>query len=297
MGNAFAFTAVSDDESWAQQCINGAVDEVTRIEALLTTFTDDSETARINAAAGAHPVVVSAETFALIERSLRISRLTQGAFDVSYGAIDRRFWNFDTGMKTLPDREAAKAAVRRINYRNVELNTAECSVFLKAKGMRIGFGGIGKGYAADRAAAVMKAAGVKSGVVNAAGDLVTWGMQPDGSPWTIGIADPSNRKPHFSSLKVSGLAVATSGDYEKYVVINGRRYSHTIDPKTGFPVSGIKSATIICPSAELADALATPVMVMGVKAGLGMINQMNDIACIIVDDAEQIFTSKNIRLT
>ena len=138
--------------------------------------------------------------------------------------------------------------------------------------------------------------GIESGIVNAAGDLITWGKQIDGSSWTIGIADPEQTSRPFSSLNISNMAIATSGNYEKFIVINDIRYSHTIDPKTGLPVSGIKSVSIVCPSAELADALATPVMVMGVKVGLNLINQLNNVACIIVDDYDRIYTSKNINI-
>ena len=132
--------------------------------------------------------------------------------------------------------------------------------------MRIGFGGIGKGYAAEKAKTILQQMGIKSGIVNAAGDLSAWGFQPNGEPWTIGIADPDATHHPFSSLNITNMAVATSGNYEKYVVIDGKKYSHTIDPKTGLPVSGIKSVTIIAPNAELADALATPVMVNGNKS-------------------------------
>ena len=162
--------------------------------------------------------------------------------------------------------------------------------------MRIGFGGIGKGYAAERARLVLRERGIESGIVNAAGDLVTWGFQPDGKPWTIGIANPDASHQPFSYLNISNAAVATSGNYEKYVVINGKKYSHTIDPKTGLPVEGIKSVTIISSNAEIADAMATPVMVMGITVGLDMINQMRHIACIIIDDQDKIYTSKNINL-
>ena len=158
--------------------------------------------------------------------------------------------------------------VRLINYKNVIVDEKKSTVFLKEKGMRIGFGGIGKGYAAEKAKVVLQQMGIESGIVNAAGDLTAWGFQPNGKPWTIGIADPDTRHHPFSSLNITNMAVATSGNYEKYVVIDGKKYSHTIDPKTGLPVSGIKSVTIIAPNAELADALATPVMVMGIKAGL-----------------------------
>ena len=163
--------------------------------------------------------------------------------------------------------------------------------------MKIGFGGIGKGFAAERAKQLLMNNGVESGIVNAAGDLTTWGNQPNGKPWTINIADPDNQNEAFSSLNISGLAVATSGNYEKYVVIDGKKYSHTIDPKTGFPISGIKSVTIICPNAELADAMATPITVLGVDAGLSLINQMQQIACIIIDDDNTIYTSNNINIS
>jgi thiamine biosynthesis lipoprotein len=142
----------------------------------------------------------------------------------------------------------------------------------------------------------MQQAGAASGIVNASGDLVAWGHQPSGKPWTIGIADPERAGSPFSWLNITDMAIATSGNYEKFVMIDGKKYSHTIDPKTGLPVTGIKSVTIICPNAEIADALATPVMVLGIKIGLDMINQMKDIACIIIDDDNKVFTSKNIRL-
>ncbi len=296
MGNRFEISVVSGDAAFAETCIDAAIAEVSRIEALLTTFSPASQTNQINAQAGVAPVVVDQEVFALIGRSLKLSALTQGAFDLTYGSIDKRLWNFDTTMTALPDRETARQSVRLINYRNVLLNEADGSVFLREKGMRIGFGGIGKGYAAERARSVMTRLGVPSGVVNAAGDLTAWGTQPNGQPWTIGIADPNTRQTAFSTLSISGFAVATSGDYEKYVLIGGKRYSHTIDPRTGYPVTGLKSVTILAPNAELADALATPVMVMGQAVGQHLIDQMPQVACILIDDHDRLFTSKNIRL-
>jgi FAD:protein FMN transferase len=296
MGNRFEISVVSEDEQWANNLIDAAIAEIRRIEELLTTFKDTSQTNEVNANAGIRRVKVDKEVFDLIARSIRISDLTQGAFDITYGSIDKRLWNFDTTMKALPDKETAKQMVRLINYENIVLDEKECTVFLKEKGMRIGFGGIGKGYAADKAKLLLQQNGVESGVVNAAGDLITWGTQPDGKPWTVGIADPNSSHHPFSYLNISGMAVATSGNYEKYAVIDGRRYSHTIDPKTGYPVSGIKSVTIICPSAELADALATPVTVMGIKVGLNLINQMKGIACIVIDDDNRLYTSNNIRI-
>jgi len=297
MGNRFEITVVADDEIWAGQMIDAAVSEIQRIEALLTTFNNNSDTNRINEQAGIAPVPVSREVWQLVQRSLRISSLTQGAFDITYGSVDKRLWNFDKTMKALPDAAVAKKMVRLINYRNVVVNEQEGTVFLKEKGMRIGFGGIGKGYAAEKAREMLQQMGVKSGIVNASGDLTAWGLQPDGKPWTVGIAHPDMAGLPFSYLNISDMAIATSGNYEKYIVVNGKKYSHTIDPRTGLPVTGIKSVSIICANAEMADAMATPVTIMGIEAGLFMINQLKGIGCIIIDDNNRIFTSKNIHLT
>ena len=297
MGNHFEISVVADDEDWANTRINAAINEIKRIEKLLTTFDDNSETNLINRNAGIEAVEVCDETFQLIERSIRISNITQGAFDITYGSIDKSLWNFDTSMKTLPDKETAKEMVRLINYRNIILDRENKTVFLKEKGMRIGFGGIGKGYAAEMAKQVMQQMGVESGIVNASGDLTAWGLQPNGEEWTIGIANPNIKDQVFSFMKITGLAVATSGNYEKFILIDGKKYSHTINPRTGLPVTGIKSVTIITKNAEIADAMATPVTIMGVQAGLDMINQIKDIEAIIIDDNNKMFTSKNIRIT
>ncbi len=296
MGNRFAITAVAGDEALANSAIEKAVAEIKRIEQLLTTFNNSSQTNCINQNAGISPVNVDEEVFRLVQHSIKLSHLTQGAFDITYGSVDKDFWNFNKGMKKLPDAVAAKQTVKLVNFRNIILDEKDFTVFLKEKGMRIGFGGIGKGYAADRAKLILQQNGIESGVVNAAGDLITWGFQPGGKPWTIGIADPGMAGHAFSSLNITNAAIATSGNYEKFVVINGIRYSHTINPKTGMPVSGIRSVTVIGPTAEVADAMATPVMVMGVKVGLNLINQVNGIECIIVDDNNKIFTSSNITI-
>ncbi len=296
MGNRFEITVTNTSEEKAHQHIDAAVNEISRIEKLLTTFSDSSQTNLINQFAGIKPVQVDREVFDLISRSKKISALTQGAFDITYGSVDKSLWNFDRTMTSLPDAATARKMVRLINYQNVILDKENSTVFLKEKGMRIGFGGIGKGYAAEMTRILLKERGVESGIVNASGDLTAWGVQPNGKPWTIGIADPDAARHPFSFLDITDMAIATSGNYEKYVVINGKRYSHTIDPKTGLPVSGIKSVTIISPNAEIADAMATPVMIMGKQAGLDMINQVKGLACIIIDDNGKIFTSKNINL-
>lgn len=297
MGNRFVIGVVDQDAAWASQCIDEAVDEIRRIEKLFTTYDETSQTNLINQNAGIAPAKVDREVIELIRRSIRISELTQGAFDITYGSVAKQFWNFDKNMTSLPDPQMRKNLLKLVNYRNIIIDDKNGTVFLKEKGMRIGFGGIGKGYAAERARQLLKAKGVSSGIVNAAGDLTVWGSQPNGKPWTIGIANPDAAHQFISSMNITDTSVATSGNYEKFVIIDGKKYSHTIDPKTGLPVSGIKSVTIICPNAEIADAMATPVMIMGIKAGLDMINQVKGLACIIIDENDQVHTSKNIRTT
>lgn len=296
MGNMFEITVVADDEAIAYAAIENAIAEIRRIELLLTTFNDNSQTSQINASAGIAAVKVDREVFDLIERSIRISQITDGAFDLSYGSIDKSLWNFDTSITQLPEKTVAESMVKLINYKNIQLKNDACTVYLKEKGMRIGFGGIGKGYAADMAAQLLQTKGINSGLVNASGDIKAWGTQANGNSWTIGVSDPDDPGRAFSYLNISNKAIATSGNYEKYVIIDGRKYSHTIDPKTGLPVTGIKSVTVLAPNAELADAMATPVTIMGIKAGLSMINQIPQLGCIIIDDNNHIYSSKNIHL-
>ena len=297
MGNHFELSVVGPEEMWAMEKIDAGVREIQRIERLLTTYDEASETSLINRNAGLDPVPVSQEVFDLIERSIRISRVTQGAFDITYGSVDKRLWNFDTTMQRLPDQETAREMVRLINYRNIIPDPIHTTILLREKGMRIGFGGIGKGYAAERAKAIMQEKGVSSGIVNASGDLTAWGYQPDGKPWTIGIVNPNAAGQIFSLLEVTDMALATSGNYEKYITIDGKRYSHTINPRTGLPLTGIKSVTILCPNAEIADAMATPVMIMGIRAGLDMINQLKDIEAILIDDEDKVYTSDHIHFS
>lgn len=296
MGNRFEFTVIANNKAFAESAINKAVEEVKRIEKVFSTFNADSEINKINDNAGIKPLQVSKEVYQLIRRSIKISEITQGAFDITYGSIDKKLWNFDMNMTSLPDAATARQSVRFINYKNILIDEAHQTVFLKEKGMRIGFGGIGKGYAAEKAKQVLIAEGIAAGIVNAAGDLTTWGVQTNKKPWTVGIANPNMASQVFSELEISNKAIATSGSYIKFVMINGKKYSHTIDPRTGMPVSGIKSVTIIAPDAELADALATPVTVMGIKAGLYLINQLPSVHCIIIDDDNRLVTSKNINL-
>lgn len=296
MGSRFDFSLVSDDEAYAQKQLDLAVKEVSRIEALISSWDENSQTTMINNNAGIKPVKVDAELFDLIKRANKISVLTQGAFDLSFGSIDKSIWHFDGSMNKLPDSATAKQSVFLINYKNILLDEENQTVFLKNKGMRIGFGAIGKGYAAEQVKALWLKNGIKSGIVNAGGDLTVWGMQPNGEPWTIGIANPDSKNEALSSLSITDRAVVTSGNYEKFIEIDGKKYCHIINPRNGFPVSGLKSVTIIANNAELADAFATSVFILGSQIGLDLINQLDGIEAFLVDDDQNVLYSNNIIL-
>lgn len=295
MGSRFDITVVANSENEGNQYIDLAVSEITRIEKVISSWDSNSETSDINKNAGIKPVKVSEELFNLVERSLAISKLTNGAFDISYASMDR-IWKFDGSMQTMPSEEDIKESVLKVGYKNIILNKENQTVFLKLKGMKIGFGAIGKGYAADKAKALLKNKGVKAGIINASGDLNAWGKQADGENWMVAITNPLNKDKVFSWFSIDNAAVVTSGNYEKYVRFNGVRYSHIIDPRTGYPSTGIISVSIFTKNAELADAISTSIFVMGVKTGLDFINQLKGVECIIVDEGNKVHTSKNIKL-
>lgn len=293
MGSRFDISVVADDSLRGQQYIDLAVAEISRIEKIISSWDPASQTSLINKNAGVQPVKVDPELFSLIERAIAISTLTDGAFDITYASMDR-IWKFDGSMTAMPSEEDIKASVAKVGYQNIILNQDSNSVFLKLPGMKIGFGAIGKGYAADRAKDLLMTKGVPAGIINASGDMNTWGTQPSGEAWKVAITNPLNKNKVFALLPIRDAAVVTSGDYEKYVSFNGKRYSHIIDPKTGYPSQGIISVTVFAPKAELADALATSVFVMGIEVGMDRIEQLPGVECIIIDDKGKIYSSKNI---
>ncbi|WP_319229105.1 FAD:protein FMN transferase [Draconibacterium orientale] len=295
MGSRFEITVVANNEQEGNGYIDLAIAEIQRIEKLISSWDANSETSAINKNAGIQPVKVSPELFALIERAIRISELTDGAFDISYASMDR-IWHFDGSMTEMPSEETIAASVAKVGYQNIVLDKTASTIFLKKQGMKIGFGAIGKGYAADKAKALLMSHGVSAGIINASGDMNTWGKQPNGSYWKVAITNPMNKNKAFALLPIKNGAVVTSGDYEKYVKFNGIRYAHIIDPRTGYPAHGIISATVFAPKAELADALATSVFVMGIDVGLDRINQLPQIECIIVDDKGNIHQSDHIKI-
>lgn len=295
MGSRFDITVVANSEAEGNHYIDEAVAEISRIEKLISSWDPNSQTSEINRNAGIKPVKVDPELFHLIERAIGISHLTDGAFDISYASMDK-IWKFDGSMTEMPTAEAIAASVSKVGYQNIVLDKENSTVFLKLQGMKIGFGAIGKGYSADKAKALLMSEGVVAGIINASGDMNTWGTQPSGEDWKVGIVNPLNKNKVFAVLPLHQGAVVTSGDYEKYVTFNGIRYTHIINPKTGYPATGIISATVFAPKAELADALATSCFVLGIDIALDRINQLPNIECILIDDKGNIYSSNNIKI-
>ena len=293
LGSPFEVTAVAKDTMAANIYIDMAVVETKRIENLISDWIPTTQISEVNKNAGIKPVKVNNEVFELVERSLKISEITDGAFDISYASMDK-IWKFDGSMKAMPTKEAIKKSVEKIGYKNIILDKKEQTIFLKIAGMKLGLGGIGQGYIADKIKDLLFLNGCTSGIINVSGDINAWGKQPDGKLWTIGIVNPLNKNKIFATFPLEDSAVETSGSYEKYVIFDGIRYSHIIDPRTGYPAKGVVSVSVFAKQTEIADALATGIFVMGVEVGLDLINQIKGIECIIVDDQGKIHSSNGI---
>ncbi|MDB2606767.1 FAD:protein FMN transferase [Zobellia sp.] len=293
MGSRFDITVVSSNEDLGYINIEEAASEIQRIENMISVWNPDSETSLINSNAGIKPVQVSQELFMLIERAKQISEITDGAFDISFASIDS-IWKFDGSMGKMPSPEEVSESVKKISYEKIKLNPEDGTVYLSQTGMKISFGAIGKGYAADRAKELLVSKQVLGGIINAAGDLTTWGTKATGDKWMIGIADPLSREKIFSWLPIVESSMATSGNSEKFVTFDETKYPHILDPRTGYPSTGINSVSIFAKSAELCDALATAVYVMGKKDGLALINQLGGTEVILVDDTNTVYKSSGI---
>lgn len=295
MGSRFDITIVHNSEASAEAAIEDAISEIQRIESLISSWSPDSETSKINRNAGIQAVRVSPELFKLIQRSVQISQLTQKAFDISYAAMDD-LWRFDRPMEAIPSKVLIQERLDLVGVDQLVLNPKTYEVFLPQKGMKIGFGAIGKGYAADRAKALLKAQGVPGGIINASGDLSVWGANTSNQPWTIALTHPLKPEQVLGVFDLIDRAVVTSGDYQKYHLIAGEKYSHIIDPRTGYPSKGVISSTVFAPKAELADALATALFVLGPEVGIDLIDQLAAVECLVIDQKGTIFSSKNIAI-
>ena len=294
MGCRFIITAIHRDKQLAWDAIRAGIAEIERIEEMISSWREGTYTHAINANSGFRPVRVPQELFDLIERSIRVSRLTFGAFDIA-GTLARDYWTFDGKEHPGLSDATIEKLQRLMDYRQIELDPRNQTVFLRRSGMKIGFGGIGKGYAAFRARQVMESMGIENGLVNAAGDLMAWGSPPGDDHWEIHIPDPECRERPLVAFSIPFGSVVTSGNYENYTVVEGKRLSHIVDPRTGWPVEALKCVSVICPNPELGDALATAISVLGVEEGLAMVNRLQGIECLILDKDNQKYFSNQFK--
>jgi thiamine biosynthesis lipoprotein len=295
MGSRWDITIVANDSATAKRHIDTVIAEATRIEYLISDWKPQTQISQVNANAGIAPVKVDKEVLDLTCRAIYISQITTGAFDISFAAMER-IWKFDGSMTEMPTPEAVQRAREKVGYQNIIVDTVNSTIFLKEKGMKIGFGALGEGYAADVCRKMMMEKGIEAGIINGSGDIGTWGKQPDGQPWTIGVTNPFQRSKLYAVIPLQEGSVTTSGSYEKYVEINGQRYSHIINPATGYPATGLVSVTVFGPSTELCNAFSTSIMVMGKKKGLQLLKNYPAYSCLLIADNKRFYTSKNFRL-
>ena len=295
MGTDVTMTAFTADPTRAEQGFQSAYEEVRRIERLMTDWQwpgePPSDVVRVNESAGREGVVVADETFEVVSAALDMSKRSEGAFDITYAAM-RGLWKFDEDLeKKIPP--AAEIAKRRklINWRDVVIDRATRTVKLRRKGMRIGLGGIAKGYAVDRASAVLRNWGLRDYMVQAGGDLYVSGQKGNAS-WMVGIRDPrGGARDIVAKMPIKDHAFSTAGDYERAFVLGGKRYHHIIDPKTGFPATASRAVTILAPNAFIADALDDAVFILGPDKGLELCAQFPDTAAFIIDAQNKIWMS------
>jgi len=293
MGCDFSLGVVSNNESRADALLNMGIQEIKRIENLLSEFLPHSETYRINQHAFSGSIKVDSECYQLIDRCISISDLTKGSFDITVSPL-KRLYDFKNADFEMPSQKRISETLSGVGYEKIKLNPIDTSIQFLHKELKISFAAIGKGYASDKVKQMWQKENVTSGYVNSSGDITAFGKKADGTQWKIGIANPDNRSKVLLYVPIENASVATSGDYEQYFTYNGVRYSHNINPHSGLPLTGIKSVSVFSPSAELSDALATAIYVMGVDEGISFANQLPKTHAIIIDSHNQLTLTKKI---
>lgn len=290
-----AWTHQDKDEAAAKAAFDEVFGDFARLDTLMSTWIPESDVSRINRAAGVEAVPASEEVREALATARQVSEWTGGKFDVTFGALSG-LWKFDHDQdNAIPDMDDVRKRLPLVDYRAIHVNDAAGTVFLARKGMSIHLGGIGKGYAVDRAAGILRLRGLRDFMVQSGGDIYVSGLK-DGQPWRLGIQDPrgaANRS--FAELDLSDGTFSTSGDYERSFLKDGRRYHHILDPSTGEPARGTRSVTIVANRAVLADALSTGVFLLGPDAGMALIERLPDVDGVIVSDKNEVLISSGLR--
>ena len=295
MGSEVSVTVWTSDEASAAPAIDAAFAEFDRLDALLSVWKPGSDVLRINAAAGRAPVPVSVETREVLRLAEQVSEWTNGKFDVTFGALSD-VWKFDHDRDNrVPTSGEIAARLPLIDHRAVSVDEAAATVFVSRPGMRIHLGGIGKGYAVDRAVALLRARGLGDFMVQAGGDLYVAGEPGDG-PWRLGINDPRGApNASFATIELRDATFSTSGDYERSFIQNGLRYHHILDPATGQPARGAVSVTIVSSRAVIADGLSTGVFILGPEAGMALVERLPDVEAVIVTADNRVLISSGLQ--
>jgi thiamine biosynthesis lipoprotein len=295
MGSALTLTAWTTDESAAKAVFDEVFAEFARLEQLMSTWIADSDVSRVNRDAGMRAVRTSAEVREVLATARQVSEWTGGKFDVTFGALSG-LWKFDHDQdNVLPDMREVRRRLPLIDYRAIQIDDTAGTVLLSRPGMSIHLGGIGKGYAVDRAANIFRLRGFRAFMIQSGGDIYVAGLK-NGKPWRLGIQDPRGpANHHFAQIDLSDGTFSTSGDYERAFIKNGRRYHHILDPATGEPARGARSVTVVTTRAVLADALSTGIFIVGPTAGMALIEQLPDVEGVIVSDTNEVLISSGLR--
>lgn len=294
MGTKFDIVALSSSVDSSKKVMYYALKEVERIENLMSSYKDSSEISKINSLAGKQPVKVSYETYSIISRSIEYSKKYNGLFDISIGPISE-LWglNTDHPVSKVPDKYVIDSLLKFVDYRKIILNENDTSVFLPYSRMNLDLGGIAKGYAVDRAAKIMLDKGIKNFMVNGGGDLYVSGLKQDSSKWVVGIEHPRDNSKIFATLELTNFALGTSGDYERYVIIDGKRYHHIFDPRTGYSAPLSQSASALAPTTEEAVILSKYLFIIG-KEEYKKFSEISGVRGVIIDSGGNIFFDKRL---
>ena len=296
MGTEVRITAWTADESRAAGAVGEAFAEFDRLDGLLSVWKPESDVSRLNEAAGDHAVAVGPEMREVLTVARQVSEWTGGAFDATFGALSG-LWKFDNQDKddTVPDRDEVRRRLPLVNYRDVDVDAGAGTGFLRRKGMRVNLGGIGKGYAVDRAVAILRRRGVASFMIQAGGDMYVSGWRGD-RPWRVGIRDPRGpADKSFAALDLTDGTFSTSGDYERFFMKGGRRYHHILDLSIGEPARGCRSVTLVTDRAVIADALAKGVFILGPDRGMALVETLPQVEGVIVSAKNEVSISSGLR--
>jgi len=294
MGTLLRVGVWTTDDAKANDGIEHVFREFDRLEALLSNWKNDSDVTRLNNNAGIAPVKVSQDTIAVLRIARDVSELTRGKFDITFGVLTD-IWRFDHDQdNVVPEHDLIEARLKRIDYKAVEVDSTAGTAFIDRPGTKVHLGGIGKGYAVDRAIALLRDQGFRDFLIQAGGDLYVAGN--DGpKPWKLGIADPRGTHDPFAMVQIADGTFSTSGDYERFFIRDGKRYHHILDPDFGEPARGCRSVTLVSNKAVMADAVAKGVFILGPTEGMKLIEQLPDIEGVIVTDDNDVMISSGLK--